>query len=139
MSLRDSTFRGLYVFGSCLVIVYIGIAIISAFLLPPAVLSSIIVLVASFVGAVMGAGYTRYRSKPPDRLGQFALAVFGLAVIVGFPVNLLYQRITEYGSPIAWLLTLILLGSIYGGGYSLVYTGAFQRLKNEFGESTGKA
>lgn len=84
----------------------------------------------TIIGAIVGTIIFSSRSGSLRQLGRFAIAVYGLTCVVGLPLNTLGRVIDMYGSPLAVIMALLVIGPSYAGGYYLIYENGYQRMKH---------
>lgn len=113
-------------------VLFPAVGFVGAFVLPPDAFIQLVVLVPGAIGAVIGALIFVRRSGSLRQLRRFAMTVFAITVVVGLPVNILFQMTGEYGTPVAVITVLLLLGVVYAGGYYLVYENGYQRVKSQY-------
>lgn len=106
-------------------VVYPALAVFGSFVLPPDPSTQLFILPLNIIAAVVGAIVFVSRSGSLRQLGRFASAVFAVTVVVGLPLNVLFRVFGGFGSSLAVITALILIGVAYAGGYYLIYGADF--------------
>ncbi len=127
-----SVFRVLLAIVVWYAVLFPTFALFGTFVLPPDPFTQLVLLVPGIGVAIVVAIIFVARSGSLRHLRRFASIVFAITVVVGVPVNILFEVVGDYGSPLAVLTALFLLGVVYAGGYYLVYENGYQRLKSRY-------
>ncbi|UPM44882.1 hypothetical protein [Halocatena salina] len=117
--------------------VYPAFALLGGYLLGPDALLTILPMVGTILGGVVGTLLFISRSGSLRQLGRFDVAQYGM-FIVCLPIDMLYDVIIHYSAigthniVLSALWALLLIDVCYGGAYTLVYGGGYQRLVHWF-------
>lgn len=116
-------------------VLYPALAVVGAFLLPPDPFTQILVFGPGFAITVVAAIIFVYQSGSLRQLARFAVATFVVTLVVGYPINAMFQLFGGFGSLVEVGSAVVAIVVSYSTGYYLIYENWYRRLKARYVDS----